>query len=117
MGLPSCCDFDPPKQRRLGVRINSRPSAWQSPSRASGTRCSFRTDYLTTMTLETAPSAVLPLNLLLLADSAVPAMAVALLKNSLFEIRSAPPAAFTPTTLLAKVLLATFTWQPVLART
>src|SRR5437899_12855669 len=72
--------------------------------------------YLTTITFETFPSVVLPRNLLLLADSAVPTMAVALLKNSLFEIRITP-AAFTPTMLLAKVLLATFIWQPALDRT
>src|SRR5712692_504069 len=66
------------------------------------------TNYLTTMTFDVAPSVPLPLNLLLLADSAVPPeIAVVLLKKSLFERRTVPPATLTPITSLANMLFST----------
>src|SRR4051812_19675571 len=70
------------------------------------------------MTLVVVPSELLPRNLLLLADSAVPpAMALVLLKKSLFDRRMVPPAMFAAVPLLANVLSETLTWQPLLART
>jgi hypothetical protein len=65
--------------------------------------------YLTTITLLVVPSVMLPLNLLLFADKAVPDIAVALLKNSLFDKRIVPPATLAPMLLLTNVLLTTFT--------
>jgi len=73
--------------------------------------------YFTTITFDTVPSDVFPRNRLLLADSAVPEIAVVLLKKSLFVSRIVPPETFAPTTLLENMLLETFTWQPVFART
>src|SRR3954471_1778893 len=70
------------------------------------------------MTLDVVPSELLPRNLLLLADSAVPpAMALVLLKKSLFDRRIVPPAMFAAVPLLANVLSETLTWQLLLART
>src|SRR5205823_13037408 len=70
--------------------------------------------YLTTILFKTLPSVTLPLNLLLLADSAVPAIPVVLLKKSLLEMRTLPPAEFTPKAQPAKVQLRTLTAQPAL---
>jgi hypothetical protein len=74
--------------------------------------------YLTTMTLVTAPSVVLPLNLLLFADSAVPpAMAVVFSKKLLFDKRIVPPArTFAPILFLENMLSVAVMLQPELAR-
>src|SRR2546423_2034202 len=74
-----------------------------------------RASYLTTIALLVAPSETLPRNLLLLADSAVPAMPVVLLKKSLWERRRGPPAEFTPKVQPANSLSDTLTAQPALA--
>ena len=73
--------------------------------------------HLTTITKLVVPSTVLPLNLLLLADSAVPLIAVEFWKKSLFESRTVPELTFTPIELLANMLSSMLMVLPVLALT